>query len=624
MLVKERSEMGATLPSRKSSGRTLAAILAFGFLMPSGMATAAPNETAPAADGASPSASDVIKFADANFKKCVTDMLGLPSDATVTKSALAGLTDVMCVGQGIVDISPIKYASNLNSFFVDANEVKNISSLAGLTELKEVGLSGNGISDISALAGLEDLGFLDIDRNKVGDLTPLQGLHDLSVLSFADNQVRDLTPLAGLNSLWYLSLARNQVTDLTPLSGLSEIVTMELRDQLVVLDDVESGKSVSLPAVRSFDGTAVVLEVASGQGTFSGDSVTWDMAAGGDASLTWSQSVASRSMGEPTTFSGTMTQSVLPVRQVPSVDSSVPTISGSAVAGQKLTAKPGAWTSGAAFTYQWSADGAAIPGATSASFTLTTAQLGKSVTVTVTGAKNGYTAVSQTSAATAKVKGKPGWFGENGKWYFFGKDGAKQTGWVKTGGAWYYMNSAGVMQTGWVSLGGKWYYLDVSGAMQTGWEKVGGSWYYMNASGAMQTGWASIGGKWYYLQPSGAMATSWTKVGGSWYYMNSGGVMHTGWLQLGSNWYYLKSSGSMVTGNYTIAGKVNVFDGNGVWRGYASTPAPNPKPPANAYYENCTEAWKAGKAPLYRGQPGYRSGLDRDGDGVACEVDPRK
>ncbi|MBY8852602.1 excalibur calcium-binding domain-containing protein, partial [Saccharothrix sp. MB29] len=43
-------------------------------------------------------------------------------------------------------------------------------------------------------------------------------------------------------------------------------------------------------------------------------------------------------------------------------------------------------------------------------------------------------------------------------------------------------------------------------------------------------------------------------------------------------------------------------------------------PPANAaYYANCAAARAAGAAPLYAGQPGYRSALDRDGDGVACE-----
>ncbi|WP_428350587.1 excalibur calcium-binding domain-containing protein [Mycolicibacterium sp.] len=37
------------------------------------------------------------------------------------------------------------------------------------------------------------------------------------------------------------------------------------------------------------------------------------------------------------------------------------------------------------------------------------------------------------------------------------------------------------------------------------------------------------------------------------------------------------------------------------------------------YYPNCTSARAAGAAPLYAGQPGYRTGLDGDGEGVACE-----
>ena len=48
-------------------------------------------------------------------------------------------------------------------------------------------------------------------------------------------------------------------------------------------------------------------------------------------------------------------------------------------------------------------------------------------------------------------------------------------------------------------------------------------------------------------------------------------------------------------------------------------PAAPPAPPASAYYANCKEVRAAGKAPLYRGDPGYSSKLDRDGDGIACE-----
>ncbi|MFW0774371.1 excalibur calcium-binding domain-containing protein, partial [Paenarthrobacter nitroguajacolicus] len=47
--------------------------------------------------------------------------------------------------------------------------------------------------------------------------------------------------------------------------------------------------------------------------------------------------------------------------------------------------------------------------------------------------------------------------------------------------------------------------------------------------------------------------------------------------------------------------------------------APAPVAPAPAYYANCAAARAAGAAPLYAGQPGYRAGLDRDNDGVACE-----
>jgi hypothetical protein len=40
---------------------------------------------------------------------------------------------------------------------------------------------------------------------------------------------------------------------------------------------------------------------------------------------------------------------------------------------------------------------------------------------------------------------------------------------------------------------------------------------------------------------------------------------------------------------------------------------------SDVYYANCPAVRAAGKAPLQRGDPGYRAALDRDGDGLACE-----
>ncbi|WP_052226559.1 hypothetical protein [Microbacterium mangrovi] len=80
-----------------------------------------------------------------------------------------------------------------------------------------------------------------------------------------------------------------------------------------------------------------------------------------------------------------------------------PTIAGTAKVGATLTARPGTWTTGTAFTYRWYASGTAISGATRSTFTPTTAQRGKTITVVVTGTKAGYQTISRGSAATPRV-----------------------------------------------------------------------------------------------------------------------------------------------------------------------------------------------------------------------------
>lgn len=80
-----------------------------------------------------------------------------------------------------------------------------------------------------------------------------------------------------------------------------------------------------------------------------------------------------------------------------------PTVSGTLAVGSTLTAKPGTWTSGAALKYQWYASGVAISGATTTTFKLTSAQADKAIVFKVTATRSGYTTLSKSSAATAKV-----------------------------------------------------------------------------------------------------------------------------------------------------------------------------------------------------------------------------
>ncbi|MDQ1126411.1 enterochelin esterase-like enzyme [Microbacterium sp. SORGH_AS 505] len=80
-----------------------------------------------------------------------------------------------------------------------------------------------------------------------------------------------------------------------------------------------------------------------------------------------------------------------------------PTVSGTAKVGATLTAKPGTWTKGTAFAYQWMRDGSPIRGAVTSTHRLTAADAGTRISVRVTGTQSGYTTAAKTSAATAKV-----------------------------------------------------------------------------------------------------------------------------------------------------------------------------------------------------------------------------
>jgi len=92
-------------------------------------------------------------------------------------------------------------------------------------------------------------------------------------------------------------------------------------------------------------------------------------------------------------------------------NTSPPTISGSPVDGQTLTASPGTWTGGnLTFTHQWrrcdSSTCANIAGATASSYTLTGADIGSTLVVVVTASNLAGTA-SATSASTATVVAAP-------------------------------------------------------------------------------------------------------------------------------------------------------------------------------------------------------------------------
>ncbi|MEZ5089276.1 MAG: peptidoglycan-binding protein [Micropruina sp.] len=82
----------------------------------------------------------------------------------------------------------------------------------------------------------------------------------------------------------------------------------------------------------------------------------------------------------------------------------VPTVTGTAKVGEKLTAKAGAWApTGVVLTYQWFRGTTAVAGATKATYVVQAADAGAALSVRTTGALTGYARVTKASRATAAV-----------------------------------------------------------------------------------------------------------------------------------------------------------------------------------------------------------------------------
>lgn len=75
--------------------------------------------------------------------------------------------------------------------------------------------------------------------------------------------------------------------------------------------------------------------------------------------------------------------------------------------------------------------------------------------------------------------------------------------------------------------------------------------------------------------------------------------------------------GTIVGIGTTSAGRQRASDAIN-WVSAATDLRSRPPQPGDSW-GGCNDARAAGTAPIYRGEPGYRDGMDGDGDGIACE-----
>ncbi|MEN1973683.1 hypothetical protein [Cellulomonas olei] len=274
-----------------------------------------------------------------------------------------------------------------------------VTSLAGLT-VQAVGLSWwdepfqgsttlTGSSTTFTIAGLSSWETYDLSITGSDKVFPGYYVSDTQPLGHQKSDASRVAPGA-------TGLVLRPTATATPLTPTNTT-------RPTVLGTAKVGARLTAkPGGWSVAGLAYTYQWLRGTAAISGATTSTYTVTTADAGQKLSVRVTASRSGYQSAQATSAATATVPLLVVTST--SRPTTSGAAKVGATLTARPGSWSvSGLTTTYQWLRDGAAISGATSASYRVTASDVGRKLAVKVTVRRTGYKAASSTSAATAPV-----------------------------------------------------------------------------------------------------------------------------------------------------------------------------------------------------------------------------
>ncbi|MDZ5662103.1 M1 family aminopeptidase [Nocardioides sp. S-58] len=175
------------------------------------------------------------------------------------------------------------------------------------------------------------------------------------------------------------------------------IVEVDLAD---VLDDASLG---TLPDGLVLDGTTLTWTVPP-TAVGSSATATFDVVVDGDVSdETLRATAVPTGLGGLCSTAGCASEAAVGVQ--PLTPSGTPEVTGTFAVGGTVTVSTPGWRDGTSFSHQWLVDGTPVEGATASNFTLRPDDVGRTVSVAVTGSHPDYSPVTRTSAAATVAAG---------------------------------------------------------------------------------------------------------------------------------------------------------------------------------------------------------------------------
>lgn len=159
-------------------------------------------------------------------------------DGVLTVGEAAQITSLtLCLQSApkyYMDITGIRYLTNLEWFHASNQGISDISELKNLKNLRQIYLYNNEITDISGLPEIESLDELYLNGNPIEDFLPLCKYTRIRELGLKDCNLRDISWLPDFGC-WRLDLSQNFIEDISRLSEFrnKEEVSFDLSNNLI-------------------------------------------------------------------------------------------------------------------------------------------------------------------------------------------------------------------------------------------------------------------------------------------------------------------------------------------------------------------------------------------------------
>lgn len=139
------------------------------------------------------------------------------------------LKRLLCLDEGIDDLSAIADLNNLEELYLQGNALTSLEGIRGFHKLKKLSVAGN--KTLKSLSGIEGLVSLEeFQANKAGiiDLSGMEALKGLKVIGLMMNDISDISPLSSLNNLEDVTLNYNSIRDISALGQKLQLRELQI------------------------------------------------------------------------------------------------------------------------------------------------------------------------------------------------------------------------------------------------------------------------------------------------------------------------------------------------------------------------------------------------------------